>query len=96
MKRPTGIGIVFGLVAALVLAGTALAAAFTNGSFEDNGTYVDGGLGFQQLDAPNASIDGWTVDAGSVDWIGTYWDAPDGDDEHRHERRGRRHAQPDV
>jgi choice-of-anchor C domain-containing protein len=31
------------------------------------------------LDAPNASIDGWTVDAGSVDWIGTYWDAPDGD-----------------
>ncbi len=56
-------------------------AAFTglaNGSFEDNGTYVDNGSGFQQLDAPNASIEGWTVDAGSVDWIGTYWPAPDG------------------
>ena len=52
--------------------------AFTDGSFE-TGTYVDSGSGFQQLDAPNASIDGWTVDAGSVDWIGTYWPAPDGD-----------------
>lgn len=57
-------------------------AAFTgltNGSFEDlNATYVDNGFGFQQLNAPNTSIDGWTVDSGSVDWIGTYWPAPDG------------------
>ncbi len=64
----------------MAFAGGALAAftGLTNGSFEDNGTYVDNGSGFQQLDAPNASIDGWTVDAGSVDWVGTYWPAPDG------------------
>jgi len=49
----------------------------TNGSFE-NGTYADGGSGFQTLSAGDTSITGWTVDAGSVDWIGTYWVAPDG------------------
>jgi choice-of-anchor C domain-containing protein len=64
----------------MAFAGGTLAAftGLTNGSFEDNGTYVDNGSGFQQLDAPNASIDGWTVDAGSVDWVGSYWPAPDG------------------
>jgi choice-of-anchor C domain-containing protein len=77
VKRRTGIGIVFGLVAALVLAPATMAAAFTDGSFE-NGTYVDGGSGFQQLDAPNTSIDGWTVADGSVDWIETYWAAGEG------------------
>jgi choice-of-anchor C domain-containing protein len=50
----------------------------TNGSFEDSGTYVDSGSGFEQLNAVDTSIDGWTVDAGSVDWIGTYWVAQDG------------------
>jgi choice-of-anchor C domain-containing protein len=49
----------------------------TNGSFE-TGTYVDGGSGFEQLNAGDTSITGWTVDAGSVDWIGTYWTAQDG------------------
>lgn len=78
MNRRTGTGIVLGLLATFLLAGATLAAALTDGSFE-TGTYVDGGSGFQQLDAPNASIDGWTVDAGSVDWIGSYWPAPDGD-----------------
>jgi choice-of-anchor C domain-containing protein len=57
-------------------------AAFTgltNEGFEDlNSTYFDDGSGFQQLNAPNASIEGWTVDAGSVDWIGEYWLAPEG------------------
>jgi len=77
MKRRTGTGIVFGLLAALMLSGATLAAAPTNGSFE-SGTYAGGGSGFQQLDAPNASIDAWTVDAGSVDWIGTYWPAFEG------------------
>ena len=50
----------------------------TNGSFE-TGTYSDNGSGFQQLDAPDSSIEGWTVDAGSVDRVGIYWLAPDGD-----------------
>jgi choice-of-anchor C domain-containing protein len=63
----------------MAFAGSTLAAFTppTNGGFE-TGTYVDNGSGFQQLDAPNTSIDGWSVDAGSVDWVGTYWPAPEG------------------
>ena len=79
MKRRSGLGMALGLVASIALAAPT-SAAFTglaNGSFE-TGAYVDNGSGFQQLDAPNASIDGWTVDAGSVDWVGTYWLAPEG------------------
>jgi choice-of-anchor C domain-containing protein len=79
MKRRSGLGVVFGGLAVLALAGATL--AFTgpiNGSFENNGTYVDGGGGFEQLNAGDTSISGWTVDSGSVDWIGTYWPAEDG------------------
>jgi choice-of-anchor C domain-containing protein len=65
-------------LAAVALSGAALAfSGPTNASFE-TGTYVDGGLGFEQLNAGDASLDGWTVDAGSVDWVGTYWAAQDG------------------
>jgi len=75
VKRRSSLGIALGGLAAIALAGTTLAfTGLTNGSFE-TGTYVDNGSGFQQLDAPNTSIDGWTVDAGSVDWVGTYWPA---------------------
>ena len=80
MKRRSGLGIALGLVASIALAGPT-AAAFTglvNGSFE-TGTFADSGSGFQQLDAPNASIEGWTVDAGSVDWISTYWTPQQGE-----------------
>ncbi len=79
MKRRTGLGVALGFVASIALAGPTAAAfvGLVNGSFE-TGTYTDNGSGFQQLDAPNTSIDGWSVDAGSVDWIGTYWPAPDG------------------
>lgn len=80
MKRRTGLGVALGFLASIALAGPT-SAAFTgleNGSFEA-GTYVDNGSGFQQLDAPNASITGWTVDAGSVDWVSTYWPPADGD-----------------
>lgn len=79
MKRRSGLGVALGFLASMAFAGGTLAAftGLTNGSFE-TGTYVDNGSGFQQLDAPNTSIDGWSVDAGSVDWIGTYWPAPDG------------------
>jgi choice-of-anchor C domain-containing protein len=77
VKKRYGLGTLFGFLAAIALAGTTLAfTGLTNGSFE-NGTYVDNGSGFRQLDAPNSSIDSWTVDAGSVDWIGTYWPAQD-------------------
>jgi choice-of-anchor C domain-containing protein len=79
MKRRFGLGAALGGLATIALAGATL-AAFTapiNPSFE-TGTYVDNGSGFQQLNAGDTSIDGWTVDAGSVDWIGSYWPADDG------------------
>ena len=79
MKRRTGLGVALGTVAALALSGGALAfTGLTNGSFEDNGTYVDAGSGFEQLNAGDTSIDGWTVAAGSIDWIDGYWTAEDG------------------
>jgi choice-of-anchor C domain-containing protein len=79
VKRRIGLGLALGFLASIALAGPT-SAAFTglvNGSFEA-GTYTDNGSGFQQLDAPNSSIQGWSVDAGSVDWISTYWPAEDG------------------
>lgn len=78
MTRRTVLGPAIGSLAAIALAGATLAfTPPTNGSFE-TGTYVDGGSGFEQLNAGDTSIAGWTVDAGSVDWIGTYWPAQDG------------------
>ena len=78
MNRRTGLGVAIGTLAAIALSGATLAfTGPTNGSFE-SGTYVDGGSGFEQLNAGDTSITGWTVDAGSVDWIGTYWPAEDG------------------
>ena len=78
MKRRTGLGLAMALIATIALTGPAWAfTGPTNGSFE-TGTYVDGGAGFEQLNAGDPSLDGWTVDAGSVDWIGTYWPAQDG------------------
>ena len=76
--RRARLGVALGFIAAIAFAGSAHAfTGASNGSFE-TGTYVDNGSGFQQLDAPNASMDGWSVDSGSVDWVGTYWTAPDG------------------
>jgi choice-of-anchor C domain-containing protein len=76
--RRSGFGLALGGFAAIALAGATLAfTGPTNGSFE-TGTYVDNGSGFEQLNAGDPSIAGWTVDAGSVDWIGTYWPAEDG------------------
>jgi choice-of-anchor C domain-containing protein len=78
VKRRHGLGIAIGGLAAITLAGATLAfTGPTNGSFE-SGAYADGGSGFEQLNAGDASIDGWTVDSGSIDWIGTYWPADDG------------------
>jgi choice-of-anchor C domain-containing protein len=78
VKRRSGLGIAIGGLAAITLAGATLAfSGPTNGSFE-TGTYVNGGSGFEQLSAGDTSIDGWTVDSGSVDWIDTYWPAADG------------------
>ena len=59
------------------LAGVSSAAGPTivNGSFE---TGTNPGV-FTQLSAVNStSITGWTVSSGTVDYIGTYWQAADG------------------
>ncbi len=79
MKRRSMVGAALAVVASVALAGSALAAGFTNGSFE-SGTFVNGGSGFETLAAGTANagaITGWTVTAGSVDWISTYWTAED-------------------
>jgi choice-of-anchor C domain-containing protein len=61
--------------AALLLgAQSAYAVTITNGSFESGtnpGAFTEVGVG-------GTNITGWTVDSGSVDYIGTYWTASDG------------------
>ncbi len=69
-KQLIGLG-----VAALMFGGglTANANLITNGSFEGGPT-----SGHQQYSAGYTGIDGWTVTAGTIDWIGGTWDASDG------------------
>jgi choice-of-anchor C domain-containing protein len=79
VKRRAGLGVALGVFASIAFAqGTLAFTGLTDGSFDDNGAYIDNGSGFQQLDAPNTSIPGWTVGGHSVDWISTYWPAQDG------------------
>lgn len=62
-------------LAVLALPGSTLAGtSLVNGSFEKD---ISVGQ-FVTLPAGSTAIDGWTVDAGSVDWIGTYWTSFDG------------------
>jgi choice-of-anchor C domain-containing protein len=80
LKRRSLFGTLAALGASVVLAGTVLASGpFTNGSFE-TGNFVpfQQGVDFARLVAPDNSIDGWNVSNGSVDWVGTYWQAADG------------------
>jgi choice-of-anchor C domain-containing protein len=46
-----------------------------NGSFE-NGATISGG--FRTVGAGDTSITGWTITSGSVDYIGSFWQAQDG------------------
>src|SRR4051794_23577839 len=57
------------------IATAANAQSVTNGSFE---TGTDPGASFITLTAPDNSILGWSVDSGSIDYIGGYWPAEDG------------------
>ena len=76
MKRRTMTGTAIGMAAALALSGGALAfTGVVNGSFED-GVY-SGGAGRHTLTAGATALTGWTI-AGSVGWIGTYWQPADG------------------
>ena len=67
------------LAAAVLSAGAASAASITNGSFELNGPGAVPGGNYVTINAgDSSSIPGWTVTAGSVDFIGGYWTASDG------------------
>lgn len=61
--------------AAIAACGIAQATPFQNGSFE--AASISPG-GYATLGAGNTSITGWTVSAGSVDYIGSYWTAAQG------------------
>ncbi len=63
------------LLSALGLGSVASAAGFQNGSFE---TGTNPGT-FTQLGAGDPSIAGWTIGGHSVDYIGTYWQASNGE-----------------
>jgi choice-of-anchor C domain-containing protein len=79
VKRRSIFGVVLAAVASLALAGSSLAfAGIGNGSFE-NGTITPtyAGYDFQRLSAGDTQLAPWSV-TGSVDWIGTYWQAKDG------------------
>ena len=54
----------------------AYATPFTNGSFES--AAVNPGGGFITLGSGSTSITGWQVVTASVDYIGTFWQAADG------------------
>jgi choice-of-anchor C domain-containing protein len=66
-----------GVVATVALAASPVLAfaGVTNGSFE-TGTFS--GAPFDTLNAGSTDLEGWTIDSGSVDWIGSYWQAADG------------------
>jgi choice-of-anchor C domain-containing protein len=67
--------IVTSIILAFGFVGSASASPFTNGSFELG---TDPG-NFTTLYAVNTSITDWVVETGSIDYIGTYWAASDGD-----------------
>lgn len=73
MKRILAIST--GVVAGGLLLASAALAVGSNGSFED-GADIPGG--FIGLPAASTAIDGWTVSAGSVDYIRSHWPASDG------------------
>ncbi len=66
MKRRTGLGLAMALIATIALTGPAWAfTGLINGSFEDNGNYVDVSGGFEELNAGDASLAAgpWTLGA---------------------------------
>jgi choice-of-anchor C domain-containing protein len=63
------------LVAVLASGASAQGALVVNGSFEE-GSYTS--APFDTLTAVSTAITGWTVMTGSIDWIGSYWQASDG------------------
>jgi len=64
----------FCVASLLGVTGTADALPFQNGSFENPGA----GAGVTTLFSVNSSITGWTVVNGSVDYLGSPWQAAEG------------------
>lgn len=64
----------FALVALAATSPSFAATLITNGSFELGNTSG----AFSTVSAGGTDITGWTVDAGSVDYISSYWAASDG------------------
>jgi choice-of-anchor C domain-containing protein len=70
------------LFAALALVASVSASAavptnlLTNGSFE--ATVVSSNPGYSTLGASTSLLPGWTINSGSVDIVGNYWNAQDG------------------
>jgi choice-of-anchor C domain-containing protein len=60
----------------LALVGPGMAASLaTNGSFEAG---TNPGVSVQLSSGDSTTITGWTVSAGTIDYMGTYWQAADG------------------
>ena len=64
-------------VLALILAMPAMASDFQNGSFEK--ASVNPRSLFTLLDSSSTRIDGWEVNLGSIEYVGSYWEVEDGD-----------------
>jgi len=64
------------LTALIVVCGASASAQVANGSFE-SGT-SDPGDFWLTLDAGSNVIDSWTIDEGSIDYMGGWWQASDG------------------
>jgi len=70
-----------GVMIIVVLAfGTATgqAALINNGSFETHDNTLDPVNQFKPLTSGSTAITNWTVGAGGIDYIGTYWNAANG------------------
>jgi choice-of-anchor C domain-containing protein len=59
----------------LVVSAALAFGGLTNGSFE-TGTFSS--APYDPLNAGATNLTGWTIESGSVDWIGSYWQAADG------------------
>ena len=76
MKRSSIVSAALAFVASIAMAGSAFAfSGVSNGSFE-TGTFTANP--FDTLPAGSTALTDWTIDSGSIDWVGSYWQAADG------------------
>ena len=76
MKRSSIVSAALAFVASISMAGSAFAfSGVSNGSFEA-GTFTANP--FDTLPAGSTALTDWTIDSGSIDWVGSYWQAADG------------------